>query len=124
MDEMEAFTKDVKECFDKLTAITNGNEGHSQVFEMVVVTLLNLGEFDFILSRSDKCWNLIRLASLISSAVMNFHRKYYSTGEFKETCRALADIILPVLQQSNQVLQYGTHHSYVLVVHSTYTASS
>lgn len=101
MEDIDEFAKEVRDCFDKLTTIANASEGHSQVFEMVVVTLLNLDQFDFLLSRSDKCWNLIRLSCLISSAVISFHRKYFNTGEFKETCRALADIILPVLQQSS-----------------------
>ena len=39
---------------------------------------------------------------MISSAVINFHRKHHNTSEFKGSCRELADIILPVLQQSNK----------------------
>ena len=69
---------------------------------MLVATLLNLEQFEYIISRSDKSWNMLRLASLISAAVINFHRKHYSTSEFKETCRSLADILLPVLQQSSK----------------------
>jgi len=101
-EDMESFVKDVRDSFDKMTSMSNANEAHSQVFEMLVATLLNLEQFDFILSRSDKCWNMVRLACLISSAVINFHRKHYNTGEFKERCRELADIILPVLQQSSK----------------------
>ena len=56
---MESFVKDVKDSFDKMTSMSNANEAHSQVFEMLVATLLNLEQFDFILSRSDKCWNMV-----------------------------------------------------------------
>merc|ERR1711935_1296418 len=60
---------------------------------------LNMEQFDFILSKKDNQWNLVRLAFLISSAVSNFHQKRYNNGDFKENCRKLAEMILPVLQQ-------------------------
>lgn len=93
------FIPEVKECFEKF--LTNANEAQSQVFEMLVATLLNLDQFEFILKQSGKSFNMIRLACLISSTVLNFHRKPH-TSDFKETCRSLADIILPVLQQNPQ----------------------
>ena len=71
------------------------------VFEMVVVTLLNLDQFEVILQKQHLSWNLIKLACLISSGVLSFQRKNYKTGEvFKDTCRNLAAIVLPVLQQT------------------------
>ncbi len=102
-DDLADLTKEVKEAFDQLLkTMANGgadpSSGH--VFEMAVVTLLNLGEFDFILERSrDKGWNLIRLASLMASMVVSFHRKLYNTPEFKQYCKTLADMVMPVLQQ-------------------------
>ena len=44
----------------------------------------------------------MRLAFLISSAVSNFHQKRYNNGDFKENCRKLAEMILPVLQQGTK----------------------
>ena len=99
-EDLEDFIKEVKESFDKVTTMPNSGDSLSDIFEMIVVTLLNLDQFEFILQKSDKSWNLIRLACLISSGVLSFHKKYYKTGEFKETCRALAAIVLPVLQQT------------------------
>lgn len=92
---------EVKECFDNLIKLGVGaSPTQSQVFEMTVATLLNLDQFEFIAQRSDKCYlNMVRLASLISSLVVKFHKKYYNTGEFKENCKALAEVLLPMLQQ-------------------------
>ena len=87
MEDVDDFIKDVKQSFDQMTNISNANEANSSAFEMLVATLLNLEQFEFILSRSEKNWNMVRLASLISSATVNFHRKLYNTAEFKETCR-------------------------------------
>ena len=64
-EDMESFVKDVKDSFDKMTSMSNANEAHSQVFEMLVATLLNLEQFDFILSRSDKCWNMVCILGAI-----------------------------------------------------------
>lgn len=108
MDDLDDFKGEVKDSFEKVISMANSssNEAQSQVFEMLVATLLNLEEFDYILAKTDRChFNMVRLASLISSAVIHFQRKHYNAGEFKETCRSLADIILPVLQQSNQGLK-------------------
>ena len=122
-EDLEELTKDVKECFEKLTSLSmfinsipffgwvfiliffSANAGDSlflkDVFEMVVVTLLNLDQFEVILQKQHLSWNLIKLACLISSGVLSFQRKNYKTGEvFKDTCRNLAAIVLPVLQQT------------------------
>ena len=65
----------------------------SNVFEMVVVTLLNLDQFEFILQKNHITWNLIKLACLISSGVMNFHKKFHKNSpDFKDNCKALAAI--------------------------------
>ena len=60
---------------------------------MVVVTLLNLDQFEFILQKNHITWNLIKLACLISSGVMNFHKKFHKNSpDFKDNCKALAAI--------------------------------
>ena len=102
--DLDSLKAEVKECFDNLikldSSVASASATQSQVFEMTVATLLNLDQFDFIVQRSDKCYlNMVRLASLISSLVCKFHKNYYNTGEFKENCKALAEVLLPVLQQ-------------------------
>ena len=87
----QELTKDVKDCFTKLTNTPASDL--SNVFEMVVVTLLNLDQFEFILQKNHITWNLIKLACLISSGVMNFHKKFHKNSpDFKDNCKALAAI--------------------------------
>ena len=62
------------------------------------ISYKNSYHFEFL----DNQWNLVRLAFLISSAVTNFHQKRYNNGDFKENCRKLAEMILPVLQQGTK----------------------
>ena len=89
--DLEELTKDVKDCFTKLTNTPASDL--SNVFEMVVVTLLNLDQFEFILQKNHITWNLIKLACLISSGVMNFHKKFHKNSpDFKDNCKALAAI--------------------------------
>ena len=101
-EDLNKLVTEVKDCFDNLikAGIGNVNQTQSELFELTVATLLNLEQFEFISQRSSVYGNInmVRLASLMSSAVCKFHKKYYNTGEFKENCKALAEILLPVLQ--------------------------
>lgn len=81
--------------------------------EQTFVTLLNLGDFDFILSKcKDKQQlnlrrrNLIHFSGLLSAAVTHLHGRSSAAGgggsgqDFKKTCRGLADFLLPTVQSN------------------------
>ena len=114
--DIAKLTAEVKECFDNLinpphqSASATQSAAQSEVFEMTVATLLNLEQFEFIAQRSDKCpYNMVRLASLISYLVCKFHKKYYNTLEFKDKCKALAEVLLPMLQQQGLKRSSSSH---------------
>ena len=90
---------------------------HFPTLEHTFVTLLNLGDFDFILSKysnkdkhhqlNQKKRHLINLAGLISSAVTGYHHLHGRTPQsgsnvsgqdFKRTCRGLAEFLVPTVQ--------------------------
>ena len=51
-EDLDEFMKEVKDSFNRM--LSNPTEAHSQFFEMLVATLLNLEQFDFILSKKGK----------------------------------------------------------------------
>ena len=51
-EDLDEFMKEVKDSFNRM--LSNPTEAHSQFFEMLVATLLNLEQFDFILSKKGR----------------------------------------------------------------------
>ena len=93
---------------------------HFSTLEQTFVTLLNLGDFDFILSKcsnaglnqlNQKRRHLVTLAGLISAAVTHLHGRGGAVApgggqgiagqDLKKTCRGLADYLLPTVQSTS-----------------------
>ena len=94
-------------CLDQI--LEAGLSEQFSVLEQAYVTLLNLGDFEFVLSKckdkqqmNAKRRNLIHFAGLLSAAVPHIHgRVSPGTGQdFKKTCRGLADFLLPTVQSN------------------------
>jgi integrator complex subunit 8 len=133
-------SKQLKECLIFLAESAQGNVlsiqiGSIYLLETAFVTLLNLGEFEFVLGScgkegagpSGKLYrfrNLVQIVSLVSSAVLHIQnqQKQLQAGsrlnttnaanranaeDFKKTCRGLSDILLPCVEVSLTATKRG-----------------
>lgn len=132
-------SKQLKECV--LLLAENAQEnifgiqiGSIYLLEIAFVTLLNLGEFEFVLGSCAKegagpngklyrFRNLVQISSLISSAILHLQnqQKQLQSGsringnaanaanaaDFKKTCKGLSDILIPCVQSSITATKRG-----------------
>lgn len=95
------FKQQCRDCFVHLLAKTTPGTIHDcLVMEEMVATLLNLGEFEFLLSRSgDKRWRPLELACYLCALVLHFREKQQlQPMEYKKTFKSLEDILINVAQ--------------------------
>ena len=129
----------LKECVIIIAANCQENVFHIQLgsfqlLETAFVTLLNLGEFDFVLGSCRKegagpggklyqFRNLVNIASLISSGILHIRNQIKQTQsgsrlngnlanasdavDFKKTCKGLYEILLPCVQTSVTATKRG-----------------
>jgi len=95
------FVQQCRDCFGHLLATTTPGTTHdSLIMEQMIATLLNLGEFEFLLARgSDKRWRQLELACHLASLVLHFRSKcVLPPPEFKKVFKSLEDILIKVAQ--------------------------
>ena len=66
-EDLDEFMKEVKDSFNRM--LSNPTEAHSQFFEMLVATLLNLEQFDFILSKKGKMDSFSKINKQVCSFI-------------------------------------------------------
>ena len=90
-------------CIHLLAKTTPGTVHDSLVMEEMVATLLNLGEFEYLLSRSgDKRWRPLELACYLCALVLHFREKQpLPPTEFKKIFKSLEDILINVAQSGS-----------------------
>ena len=97
------FVPQCRDCFIHLLATTTPGTGHDcLIMEEMIATLLNLGEFEFLLSRSgDKRWRSLELACYVCALVLHFRGKQaLPPMEYKKTFKSLEDILINLAQNS------------------------
>ena len=70
-EDLDEFMKEVKDSFNRM--LSNPTEAHSQFFEMLVATLLNLEQFDFILSKKGRFITWRKEEDVFFSKIMGEH---------------------------------------------------
>ena len=130
--------KQIKDCIFLLAENAQENIfvikiGSVYLLETAFVTLLNLGEFEFVLGscasegigpngKLFRFRNLVQISSLISSAILHLQsqQKQLQSGsrlngnanaanaaDFKKTCKGLTEILLPCVQSSITATKRG-----------------
>ena len=97
------FVPQCRDCFIHLLATTTPGTVHDcLIMEEMIATLLNLGEFEFLLSRSgDKRWRSLELACYVCALVLHFRGKQaLPPMEYKKTFKSLEDILINLAQNS------------------------